>query len=205
MSAPLICRPYRQSRNYTLRSNNEILFLQNRVAYLQDEAAYKKLFFHFHPVLLKFARAILNNRADAEEVVSEVLLKVWTMGRELNYVEHLPLFLYKSTRNKAFDYLRKRNSGLPVTAISGAEEQLADPSHTEYKLITNELDRRFQHAVSNLPKQCQLVFRLVKEQGFTYKQVTEILEISLNTAETHMRLALKKIRVALDDYLMPQK
>lgn len=194
-----------KSRNYTLRSNSEILFLQNRVAYLQDETAYKKLFFHFHPVLLKFANAILNNRDDAEEVVSEVLLKVWTMGRELNYVENLTLYLYKSTRNKAFDYLRKRNTGLPVIAMSDAEAQLADPEQPEYKLMANELDQHFQRAIRNLPRQCQLVFRLVKEQGFTYKQVAEILEISLNTAETHMRLALKKIRIALDDYLQLQK
>ncbi|MBZ4187307.1 RNA polymerase sigma factor [Niabella beijingensis] len=191
--------------NYTLRTSHDILFLQNRVAYLQDEAAYKKLFFHFHPLLLKFADAILNNRDDAEEVVSEVMLKVWTMGRELNYVENLTLYLYKAARNRAYDYLRKRNSSLPVVALSGDEEQLADPSHPEQQLMTNELDQHFQQAVRKLPKQSQLVFRLVKEQGFSYKQVTEILEISQNTAETHMRLALRKIRMALDAYLAQQK
>jgi RNA polymerase sigma-70 factor (ECF subfamily) len=46
-----------------------------------------------------------------------------------------------------------------------------------------------------------MVFKLIKEEGFSYKKVSGILEISQNTIETHMRIALKRIKVSLNNYL----
>jgi RNA polymerase sigma-70 factor (ECF subfamily) len=48
---------------------------------------------------------------------------------------------------------------------------------------------------------CQLVFRLIKEEGLSYKEVSKVLEISQNTIETHMRIALRKIRMDLQQFL----
>ena len=48
-----------------------------------------------------------------------------------------------------------------------------------------------------LPTKCQMVFRLIKEERMTYKEVSNIMNISQNTIETHMRIALKKIRSEL--------
>jgi RNA polymerase sigma-70 factor (ECF subfamily) len=45
------------------------------------------------------------------------------------------------------------------------------------------------------------VYKLIKEDGFSYKQVAEILEISVNTVEGHMTTALKKITASLRNYL----
>ena len=184
----------------------EILILQKKMSYLQDEASYKKLFYHFYPVLLSFCTAILNNKEDAEEVVSEVMLKVWTKGEDLNHVENLTVYLFKAARNKAYDVLRKKNREAYTVAISdNIEEFLIDKNSPELIYTRSELEQYIGKIVRALPTQSQLVFRLVKEQGLPYKQVTEVLGISLNTAETHMRLALKKIRTALDAYLTDKK
>lgn len=176
------------------------------MSYLQDEDSYRKLFYHFYPVLLSFCTTILNNREDAEEVVSEVMLKVWTMGPDLERVENLTVYLFKAARNKAYDVLRTKNRKVLTVAISDQiEENIIDKNSPESVYSTGELEQYINKIIRALPTQAQLVYRLVKEQGLAYKQVTEILGISLNTAETHMRLALKKIRTALDAYLTGEK
>lgn len=176
------------------------------MSYLQDEDSYKQLFYHFYPVLLSFCTAILNNKEDAEEVVSEVMLKVWTMGQDLTRVDNLTVYLFTAARNKAYDALRKKKRALATISISDTiQEAIIDKNSPEHVYTRGELEEFIGKTVRALPTQSQLVFRLVKEQGLAYKQVTQVLGISLNTAETHMRLALKKIRTALDAYLMEKK
>lgn len=176
------------------------------MSYLQDEDSYKKLFYHFYPVLLSFCTAILNNREDAEEVVSEVMLKVWTMGDNLARIDNLTVYLFTAARNKAYDVLRKKKRAIPTISISDTvQEAIVDKNSPEHVYTRGELEEFIGRTIHALPTQSQLVFRLVKEQGLPYKQVTEVLGISINTAETHMRLALKKIRTALDEYLAEKK
>ena len=180
--------------------------MQKRMSYLQDEDAYRKLFYHFFPVLLTFCTTILKNREDAEEIVSEVMLKVWTMGENLNQVENLTVYLFKAARNKAFDVLRKKSQKVSTVAISdNIQEYITDENSPESLYTGVELTQFINKVIQALPTQSQLVYRLVKEQGMSYKQVTEVLGISINTAETHMRLALKKIRTALHAYLAEKK
>jgi RNA polymerase sigma factor (sigma-70 family) len=99
-------------------ATQEILILQKKLSYSQDEAAYKRLFYHFYPILLSFITTILNNKEDAEEVVSEVMLKVWTMGKDLHQVENLTVYLFKAARNKAYDVLRKKSREISTVSIS---------------------------------------------------------------------------------------
>jgi RNA polymerase sigma-70 factor (family 1) len=184
----------------------EILILQKELSYLQDEDAYRKLFYHFYPILLSFCTTILNNKEDAEEVVSEVMLKVWTMGEDLNQVENLTVYLFKAARNKAYDVIRKKNRAIATVSISdNIQEYVIEKNSPESLYTTGELEQYIGKIIRALPTQSQLVYRLIKEQGLPYKQVTEVLGISLNTAETHMRLALKKIRNALNAYLTEEK
>ena len=55
-------------------------------------------------------------------------------------------------------------------------------------------------AVEQLPDQCRTVFKLIKEEGFKYKQVAEILGLSPRTIETQLFRAIKKLSVVLKDY-----
>ena len=67
--------------------------------------------------------------------------------------------------------------------------------------IYSEVTQRVNKVVSSLPTKCQMVFRLIKEEGLSYKEVSKVLEISQNTIETHMRIALRKIRMDLQHFL----
>lgn len=181
-------------------TKQKIAQLQNMVAYARDEGAYKRLFFHFYPLLYKFAIAICKQHEGAEEIVLDVTLQLWRLEQRLAYVENLTTYLYTATNNTAINYLKKemRHSRIPAF----------DYYHTETPIdsaINSELKELIEKCVNDLPTQCQLVFRLIKEDGLKHKEVAEILAISQNTVEGHMRNALKKLRIGLGDYLHEKK
>lgn len=192
-------------RNPLNLSVQDILFFQNRVAYTRDEQAYKKLFFHFHSPLHRFAYNIVQNIELAEEIVSDVMMRVWDMGSKLAQVDKLNSYLFTAIKNAALTQLAK-NKLQEVGIDEWVENTVADKEDTpENRLLLSEIELKIESAVTSLPPQCQLVYRLIKEEGFSHKQVCAILEISQNTIETQMRIALKKIRVALDHYLVTKK
>ena len=56
--------------------------------------------------------------------------------------------------------------------------------------------------VSELPEKCQLVFKLSREEGLSYKQIAESMNISVKTVETQLSRALKKIRAGIQRFLI---
>lgn len=178
----------------------DILFLQNRVAYVRDELSYKKLFFHYYTSLHRFSFSIVKDYEVAEEIVSDTMMKIWDMGNKLAMIEKLDAYLFTAVKNACFTFLSKNK--LNITDIDKTDvSHISDFENPENKMHLSEIEKRINSCVNELPPQCVMVFKLIKEEGFSYKKVSGILEISQNTIETHMRIALKKIRSALSQYL----
>ena len=75
-------------------------------------------------------------------------------------------------------------------------------------MITAEMYRKIQQQVDALPLRCKMIFKLIREDGLKYKEVSDILNISVNTIDVQMAIAIKKISVALKpefDFLATDK
>lgn len=141
----------------------------------------------------------------ADEIVSDVMFRIWDLGSKLAQVENLNVYLFTATKNACLNHLSKEK-WQRVLMDEGTQNEIADPgSNPEHQLLYNEIERKVEMAISNLPVQCQVVFRLIREQGFSHREVAVIAEISQNTIETHMRIALRKIKLSLDNYLHEKK
>ncbi|MFT3903767.1 MAG: sigma-70 family RNA polymerase sigma factor [Niabella sp.] len=181
-----------------------LLYLQNRVAYARDQAAYKKLYFHFYPSVYKLACIIVRHETLVEEIVSDVMIRLWTMENRLAYVEHLKSYLLTATKNTALTYLKKIREEQPICSDDSHEHSsLSDMP--DQQLITLELSKIIELTVRALPQKCQLAYRLIKEEGLSYKEACQILQVSQKTLEAHICVALKKIRQILDSYLLEKK
>lgn len=181
----------------------DLPYFLNRIAYLRDEKAYKAIYLYFHPKLFRFCLGIVKDVEAAEEIVSDILLKIWTMENRLNLVEDIDLYLFKAVKNASLTWLSKQKiQSLPFESID-ANTNFNNSVESAY--INTETGREIEKAVRSLPEQCQLVFRLVKQEGFSYKEVHNILDISQNTIESHMRTALRRIKMQLEQYLAGKK
>ena len=67
------------------------------------------------------------------------------------------------------------------------EEQCPDQ-----QMITADILKKIQEAVNDLPPRCKIIFKLVREDGLKYKEVADILNISVNTVDAQMVIAVKK-------------
>ncbi|MES2880605.1 MAG: sigma-70 family RNA polymerase sigma factor, partial [Bacteroidota bacterium] len=67
----------------------------------------------------------------------------------------------------------------------------------EQLLISAELHQRLHAAIDALPPKCRLIFKLIKEDGLKYKDVAELLQLSVKTVEAQMSIALKRVAAAI--------
>lgn len=181
-------------------SSDYIIQLQRQVAYSRDEKSYKQLFLYFHPVLLRFAIRFLQSNDTAEDIVSDVMMRVWDMGDRLSRVDYLKTYLFTAVKNACLTYLSsKKNRHLTLDNIDEfGELSVISP---EQKFLQTEFMQIIASSIEDMPPKCKMVYILIKEEGFKYKEAAEIIGISPNTVEGHMQTALKKIYEALESYL----
>ncbi len=162
--------------------------------------AYKKLFFHYYTSLHRFTLSIVKDFEVAEEIVSDSMMKIWDMGNKLATIEKLDAYLFRTVKNACFSFLAKKKI-ITAEIDSVVVSSISNYENPENQLLVSEMEKKISNCVNELPPQCVMVFKLIKEEGFSYKKVSSTLEISQNTIETHMRIALKRIKSALNNYL----
>ncbi|HUC83222.1 MAG TPA: RNA polymerase sigma-70 factor [Flavisolibacter sp.] len=152
---------------------------------------------HYYPKLLSFSYAITHCKESSEEVVSDVLLNIWNARKTLLRIDNFHLYLYVSTKNISLNYLarQKREQVFSLDDVKTELKSLYfDP---EQLMITAEMFRRICAAVQELPPRCQLIFKLVKEDNLRYKEVAELLHLSVKTVEAQMSIALRKLGTSI--------
>ena len=174
-------------------ASHQLKKLSNRIALYDDAIAYKELFLLYYSRLIHFASHITHSKESAEEVVSDVFIKIWNKRAALPRIENLHLYIYIITKNLSINcYLKQKreqsfsldNVMVDFTSIYPDPEQM---------MITGEMYKRIYEAIRNLPPRCQLIFKLIKEDGLKNKEVAELLNLSTKTVENQMTIALRKI------------
>jgi RNA polymerase sigma-70 factor (ECF subfamily) len=177
-------------------ASTNIQELQLRIALFDDQSAYKELFALFFKPLQQFAASFVRSPEVAEEVVSDVFMKVWKKRAGLNRIHNLKLYLYISTKNTALNYLRNQKKIMlqPEQYFVQLQSIYFNP---EKLMCTAEMMKRVQKAINDLPPRCQLIFKLIKEDGLKYREVANLLHLSVKTIENQMAIAIKKIGLAI--------
>ncbi|HWK06241.1 MAG TPA: RNA polymerase sigma-70 factor [Puia sp.] len=167
--------------------------LQLRIARFDDQQAYKELYTSLYSYLFQFAKTLVKAKEPAEEIVSDVFIRVWERRKELEKIENLKVYLYVSTRNIAFNYLDKQKRSATNSIEDYHAEFTSVYFNPEQLLITADMLALIQKAIDDLPPKCKIIFKLAKEDGLKYREVAEILNISAKTVENQLAIALHKI------------
>lgn len=182
--------------------NINIADLQNQVAIYRNENAYKELFMFFYKPLFQFANCLTKEPEAAEEIVSDVMMKVWEMAEALREIGNLKVYLYRSIKNRALNYLSRNHKFKMVTldvddfAIE-LNSGFLDP---ENQLIQKEVQQGVASAIQLLPPKCQVVYKLIRVDGLCFKEVADIMGISVKTVDRHLNNALHKLVYSMRIY-----
>ena len=163
-----------------------------------DTPSFNSLFRFYYARLVKFAVQFVHTREAAEEIVSDVFVKIWERRSTLGEVRNLEVYLYVAVKNGCLNYCEKYSVVHLQLDMHGATE-LYDTGNSQKNLEMKELMHRLHMAVEQLPEQCRLIFKMVKEDNLSFREVAEILSISPRTVETQIYRAVKKLKIVLSE------
>lgn len=179
---------------------DQLTYLQQLIAG-GSQKAFEDLYRLFFTRLFNFAMLYVHRKEVAEEIVNDIMIRVWHKKGELSQVQNLETYLFVAVRNHSLNYLSRYSPYHIAVDAEGTQGQLVDLHDPSKELEWKEIYFRLNQAIDELPDQCRTVFKLIKEEGFRYKQVAEILNISPRTVETQLFRAIKALDKTLQDYL----
>jgi RNA polymerase sigma-70 factor (family 1) len=171
---------------------SEIKDLLIEIALNSSRASFKRLYLLYYNKLFSLAKSLVKFDEAAEEITDDVFLNLWTNRSSLTTINNFTYYCYTAIKNKSLTYLSKPKVNKIEFEKVGFE--IGDTSaNAEDLLIAEDLSRIINNSLSKLPEQCRFVFKLLREDGLKYREVAELLDISIKTVEYHMGNALKRI------------
>ena len=163
-----------------------------------DQEALVTLYDRYSTRVFSMAMALLGDRSDAEEVTQDVFLSVWRNSGSFDPLKaRFSTWITHIAHNRAVDELRKRRKRAKDTPLENEPAVDRLESHDMPSLEAGVEFGRMRHAMNGLSPEYQKVIFLSFFQGYTHKEISEILNQPLGTVKTHMRSALKKLRESL--------
>ena len=160
-----------------------------------DENAFELAFKHYYKPLRVQAFLILDNEEEAEDQVQQLFLDIWNRQLYRNILD-LKAYLHTAIRNRCLNQVSKASYQNKLL-LEYAETLCASESF-DYK--EPPLQPCFQTALNELPTQRSRAFHLVYIEDKKYVQAAEEMGISINSLKSHLKLAVKflKLQVQID-------
>ena len=149
--------------------------------------------------IYRYARGLMANAADAEDVAQEVLLRLWKNIADVT-LRQSRAWLYRTTRNHCLDELRRRSHAAAPLLLG--EEILNAGEDSAARDGSKSADREFLReqidaALLKLSDVQRSVFVLYEINGLRYREIADHLEIPLNSVKVHLLRARKRLKQLL--------
>lgn len=164
---------------------------------LGDRAAYRTLYERSAPKLFGVLLRILKSRAEAEEALQEVYVKVWQRAKSFRPGEASPMsWLIAIARNQAIDLLRARPRGTDdMDAAMEVPDQGPGP---ERNAMASDEARQLGDCLDRLDTDKAGAVRAAYMEGYSYDELAERYSVPLNTMRTWLRRSLMQLRDCLE-------
>ncbi|MBH2005161.1 MAG: RNA polymerase sigma-70 factor [Sphingobacteriia bacterium] len=166
-----------------------------------DEGAFRKLFDLYFCNLSQFVFSFVKTRDVSTEIVDGVFIRLWHNRSSIDQIDNLRVYLYKAAKNAALNYISRHARKNILEPFDDITIQLKDESSPEGLLITKEMLQKIRETVDLLPPRCKMIFKLIREDGLKYKEVAEILNISVKTVDAQMVIAVSRVRELMSNHL----
>lgn len=157
-------------------------------AYVSPQAALAALCEQHSEGLYRYAASLTANREAAQDAVQEVFLRLAGQAGSLHRIRHPKVYLYRAVRNElARNQARSKRywNELPAEELMTSNEM---PTADRIALLS---------ALQSLPQEQREAVLLKDVLGWTFREIAEMLELSLNTVASRHRYAMSKLRAEL--------
>jgi len=178
---------------------------------MADQAVFADQAMEYAPQLYAAAMRMTRNRADAEDLVQETFLKGFRSFHTFNEGTNLRAWLFRILTNTYINKYRKQQRSFDESDLGDIEdlylykrmgtfEDASIGRSAEESLMTMLPDDEVKQSLENLPENFRLPVILADVEGFSYKEIAEILEIPIGTVMSRLHRGRKAMQKALHDY-----
>jgi RNA polymerase sigma-70 factor (ECF subfamily) len=173
-------------------------FDENKI--LTHPAEFEKFFREKYRGFCLFACKYVKDIEVAEEVVQDVMVKLWEKREQLDIKGSVLAYINISVKNSCLNFLKHKN--IVLNFEKNETQRISwDTSETEEEMQDIELETAVLNAIAELPPQRQKIFSMSRVDGLKYHEIADKMGLSIKTIEAQMGSALKQLRVKLKDYM----
>ena len=170
-----------------------------------DIAAFEELHKRYYIFLCLIAEHIVRNPSDAQEIVSDIFVKIWNIREKIDITTSIKAYLVKAVHNTSVNYLERYKISNKLTdTLSNSDYKLLawDSDYPLGQLYEKEIRNILDQGISTLPGACREIFIISRIEVTKYRDIADKLFISVNTVKTQMKIALLRLRETLQGYLV---
>lgn len=174
-----------------------------------DQAAFSEIIDKYKQQVFRIAIGFVHDQSLAEDIVQEVFIKFWEIREDFELTAKLSTWLYRVTANKSINMIKKSKRSSVFSSISGKNEKGENSGDYETSLKdenqkTSDDEFKQEHikialktAIDSLAKKQKIAFILNKYENFSYKEIAEIMEMSLSSVESLIHRAKTNLQTKL--------
>jgi len=160
-----------------------------------DESAFKDFYSTYREPVTRFCNSILKDIEESENLVQEVFIKIWEKRAGINPELNFNSYLFTIVRNRVYDYLKevKKNDFLKERYWhSIVQSQESESDLKEERVI------KIKKAISELSEKRKKIIQLNYEEGKSYEEIADMMNISKNTVKNQLVKAKQIIRAQMN-------
>jgi RNA polymerase sigma-70 factor (family 1) len=163
-----------------MRNTDQLTNEKSKRLKQQQIPEFEKVFHLFNPALCFFARRLVNDNAIAQDIVTDVFVKLWQRQADFKTVYSVKAFLYISTRNACLNHNQQAQYQARIRET--IRQQSNDIETNEMnEAIHSEVLRQVYAIVNDLPEKCKEVMLLSYSKGLDCHEIARMMRLSVHT------------------------
>ena len=164
-----------------------------------DHKAYRIIFDELYMPLTMYAFSLLDDKQEVEDIVQNAFIKLWEESNGFDSIIAIKSYLYKVVRNSAFNILKHNKIKNKYSEVIGREVDIEyDPIED---IIRHEVYSQVMEVFEELPSACKNVYSM-SINGYKHQEISEKLNISVNTVKKQKNRANKYLKEKLKNLLV---
>ncbi len=168
---------------------------ESQPAKKQGSIAIEDVYKDYFDRLFSYARVICDSEELAKDVVSDFFYRLLKNNTDLSKVSNLEVYLSVGVKNLCIQRLKSSKTDPNSVLLTNIDN--VDPQQV---LLGKELQTLLDRIINDLPDQCQLIFRMSKEQGRKNQEIAAELQIGVGTVKTQLVRAQAKLREGITSH-----
>ncbi|MCY1720965.1 RNA polymerase sigma-70 factor [Prolixibacteraceae bacterium Z1-6] len=169
--------------------------------------AFKKIHRFYYPRLNHYARNLVNNDQEAEDLVQDVFIQIWEQRHNLKQNQNLGAYLFTLVKNKSINILKHKIIEEKYilkqrTYLSEELYHISFELDQEFVSTGESLIREIKRIINHMPERCGETFALKWLEGKKNREIAEVMNISETMVDKHLAKGLKIAREKLSSKIL---